>query len=163
MGHLQIIVTAGTALMAVMAALIRIRASDHPTSAKKILIPPLGMSTGYLMFLFPPTQIPWTWGLGAFITGVILFSYPLIQTSHFQVIDGQIYLKRSKAFIVILFTLLAIRMLAHNYVEHLVSLPQTAGLFFNLAFGMLLPWRVFMYIRYRKLWSKIHHSTSLRG
>ncbi|OYD07642.1 CcdC family protein [Paludifilum halophilum] len=156
MGHpmpinLHLTVTLGTLMMAVAFALIRLRSAKKPTNAKKIMIPPLGMSTGFMMFLYPSAQIPWTWAIAAFLTGAAFFSYPLIRTSRFQVQEGKIYLKRSKAFILILFVLLAVRMLAHNYVEHLISLPQTGGIFFILAFGMILPWRVAMYLQYKKL------------
>lgn len=157
MGHvfplnLQLVATLGTLFMALMVILIRLRASNKPTNAKKILMPPLGMSTGFLMFVFPPFRIPVTWGLAAFVTGTFLFALPLIHTSRFEVGEGgQVYLKRSKAFILILFALLIIRMGAHEYIEQFITLGQTAGLFFTLAFGMLLPWRIMMYWKYKKL------------
>ncbi|PTX64835.1 membrane protein CcdC involved in cytochrome C biogenesis [Melghirimyces profundicolus] len=156
--YLHVTVTLGTLLMALMFVVIRIRSAKKPTNAKKILMPPAGMSTGFLMFIFPPFRIPLTWGLAAFATGALLFAWPLIRTSRFRVRGGDIYLKRSKAFVSILFILLAVRMLAHEYVEHFITLEQTAGLFFILAFGMLLPWRVAMYLKYRKL--KEQSSTS---
>ncbi|WP_246064855.1 CcdC family protein [Melghirimyces algeriensis] len=130
---------------------IRLRSVRKPTNTKKIIMPPIGMSTGFFMFIFPVFRIPLSWGITAFITGTLLFSWPLIKTSQFEVIDGKIYLKRSKAFIWILLLLLFIRMFAHEYVEQLISLEQTASLFFVLAFGMLLPWRTAMYIRYKQL------------
>lgn len=157
MGHvfplnLQLVATFGTLFMALMLIFIRLRAAKKPTNVKKILMPPIGMSTGFLMFVFPPFRIPFTWGLVAFVTGALLFAWPLIRTSRFEVgSDGEIYLKRSKAFILILFLLLAIRMGAHEYIEGIISLEQTAGVFFTLAFGMLLPWRVAMYWQYKKL------------
>jgi len=60
-------------------------------------------------------------------------------------------LKRSLSFVVILLVLLSVRLLLHGYVEQYISIPQTAGLFFTLAFGMILPWRAGMYLRYRRL------------
>ncbi|MGA9175133.1 MAG: cytochrome c biogenesis protein CcdC [Thermoactinomyces sp.] len=138
-------------IMASMVIFIRLRAAKKPTNAKKILIPPLGMSTGFLMFLYPPMRVPWSWAGIAFLAGAILFSYPLIKTSHFEMIDDKVYLKRSRAFIFILIGLFILRMILHDYIEHLVSVEQTAALFFILAFGMLLPWRLAMYMKYRKL------------
>ncbi|WP_312029473.1 CcdC protein domain-containing protein [Paenibacillus sedimenti] len=35
--------------------------------------------------------------------------------------------------------------------EAFVSIYQTGAIFFILAYGMLLPWRVAMYAQYRKL------------
>lgn len=133
---------------------IRLKASNKPTSAKKIIMPPIGMSTGFLMFVVPMTRIPWTYALVSFLTGAIIFAYPLIKTSKFHRIGDQIYLKRSNMFIVVIVALLAIRLLLHDVVEQYVTLPQSAGIFFILAFGMLLPWRLAMYKQYRQLTSE---------
>ncbi|WP_058301754.1 CcdC family protein [Gorillibacterium timonense] len=139
-----------SALFALSVIGIRLKAAGRPTSERKIIIPPLGMSTGFAMFIFPFMRIPFTWGLLAFLAGALFFSYPLIRTSKFEAIEGHIYLKRSKAFIVILLVLLVIRLILHDYVEQYVSLGQTGALFFLLAFGMLLPWRLAMLVQYRK-------------
>lgn len=130
---------------------LRVKASKKPTNAKKILIPPLGMSTGFLMFIYPPTHIPISWALIAFLTGMIFLASPLILTSKFQVIDGEIYLKKSNALIGVLALLLILRLGLHGYIEQHISLFKTASLFFILAFGMLLPWRLAMYYQYKKL------------
>ncbi|MDN4594773.1 CcdC family protein [Polycladomyces subterraneus] len=157
----HIAATLGSIVMALTFVVIRLRATKKPTSAKKIILPPIAMSTGFLMFLYPSTHIPVTWGIIAFLAGAVFFSYPLIRTSHFHVVDGDIYLKRSKAFIFILLGLLILRLGLHSYVEELFSIPQTGAVFFILAFGMILPWRVAMYIQYRRLLKKIktesHH------
>jgi len=137
---------AGSAIIAV-----RLKASTKPTSLRKIWIPPLGMSTGFLMFLYAPTHIPWLWAAAAVLAGALFFSYPLIWTSKFEARDGHIYLVRSKAFIFIIVALLVVRLLLHDVVERAVSLPQTGALFFLLAFGMIVPWRLAMARRYRTL------------
>lgn len=147
----HIFITIVPIMMALTFIVIRLRAAKKPTSAKKIILPPLAMSTGFLMFLYPSTHIPVSWGIIAFLAGAVLFSYPLIRTSRFHVVDGKIYLKRSKAFIFILLGLLALRLGLHTYVEHIFSIPQTGAVFFILAFGMILPWRVAMYLQYRRL------------
>jgi membrane protein CcdC involved in cytochrome C biogenesis len=158
---LHIAATLGSIIMALTFVVIRLRAAKKPTSAKKIILPPIAMSTGFLMFLYPPTRIPVSWGIIAFLAGAVFFSYPLIRTSHFQVVGGDIYLKRSKAFIFILLGLLILRLGLHTYVEEHISIPQTGAVFFILAFGMILPWRVAMYLQYRQLLKKIktesHH------
>lgn len=136
-------------------AILRIRATKKPTNAKKILIPPIGMSTGFAMFLYPPTHIPWSWAALAFLAGMIFLAIPLIITSRFHIVDGEIYLKKSRAFVFILFILLSARIGLHSYIEQHISIMETAGLFFILAFGMLLPWRMAMYQQYRKLANQI--------
>jgi membrane protein CcdC involved in cytochrome C biogenesis len=148
--NLQLIVSVGAVCMALMAIAVRMRAAKKPTNAKKILIPPLGMSTGFLMFVAPQTHIPWSYALLALVVG-FGFAIPLIRTSHFEIVDRAVYLKRSKAFPIILLSLLVIRVALHNYVQEFISLPQTGAVFFILAFGMLLPWRIAMYGRYKKV------------
>lgn len=137
--------------MALTFVVIRLRAAKKPTSAKKIILPPIAMSTGFLMFLYPPTRIPFSWGIIAFLAGAVFFSYPLIRTSQFHIVGDDIYLKRSKAFVFILLGLLLLRLGLHTYVEEHISIPQTGAVFFILAFGMILPWRVAMYLQYRRL------------
>ncbi|MGV3488349.1 MAG: CcdC family protein [Tuberibacillus sp.] len=137
-------------VFAVSVIFVRLKASNKPTNAKKILLPPVFMSTGFLMFIFPQTRLPITELLEAFLVGMI-FSVLLIKTSKFHIIDGEVYLKRSKAFIFILVGLLIIRTIIKIFLEQEVHLGQTAGIFFTLAFGMILPWRVAMYIMYKRL------------
>lgn len=153
--NLHLIVMLGFCFMAVMIMIIRLRVAKKPATIKKILIPPLGMSTGFLMFLYPPFQIPWSWTIITFITGAVFLSLPLILTSKFHIVDQDIYLKPSRAFTGILITLLVLRLVLHSYIEQYISLFQTGSLFFILAFGMLLPWRIAMYVQYKKLYSQI--------
>lgn len=129
---------------------VRLKASNKPTNAKKILLPPLFMSTGFFMFIAPETWISISEAIGAFLVGT-LFSILLIKTSRFERHDGRIYLKRSKAFAFILIGLLIIRTMIKVVMEQSVNLPQTGAIFFILAFGMLLPWRIAMYVMYRRL------------
>jgi membrane protein CcdC involved in cytochrome C biogenesis len=150
-------------IFAIMVIMIRIRAMKKPTHAKKIILPPLGMSTGFLMFLYPPTHIPLIWGLTAFAVGAVFLSIPLIQTSKLQVIDQQIYLKRSRAFIFILITLLVLRLSLHTYLAQHITIFQTAALFFVLAFGMLLPWRMVMYYQYKQLQKQLWQKTTAQS
>lgn len=129
---------------------VRLRAARKPTNAKKILIPPIMMSTGFLMYISPETRVPILYAVFAFLAGVLL-SYPLIITSKMFVREHEVFLHRSKAFIYILLGLLVIRMILHSAVEQYVDVYQTGSLFFVLAFGMLLPWRIAMFLEYRKL------------
>ncbi|WP_074011037.1 CcdC family protein [Numidum massiliense] len=148
----QLLLTIGAACMALFVIVLRLRATKKPTSAKKILMPPIGMSTGFFMFVFPQTHIPLTYALFALLVGC-LFAVPLIKTSKMAVDGGDVYLKPSKVFPFILLGFLAIRIVLHDVVQNYVSLEQTASIFFILAFGMLAPWRLAMYARFRKLLS----------
>ena len=60
-------------------------------------------------------------------------------------------MKRSGAFFAVVIVLAAIRFLARGYLDTLISMEQTAALFFVLAFGMILRWRMSMLFEYRAL------------
>ena len=151
---LQVLSTLVIVIGAIAVIIIRMRAAKKPTSARKILIPPIGMSTGFFMFLFPFMRIPLLYALAAFLVGLV-FSVPLITSSKMhRGADEQVYLKRSPTFILVLLGLLVVRVLLHTYIEKFVSIPQTGAVFFILAFGMLLPWRIAMYLAYRRFLRK---------
>jgi membrane protein CcdC involved in cytochrome C biogenesis len=134
-----------------MIILLRMRASNRPTTLRKIIIPPLGMSTGFMMFIEPAFRIPFLWALTAFVIGAVVFSYPLIRSTTLNERNGIIYMNQSKAFLGIIICMLAIRLLLHDYVEHYISVPQTGGLFFILAFGMIVTWRLSMLRAYLRI------------
>lgn len=129
----------------------RVRETRRPVSARSIVIPPLGMSTGFCMFLAPVMRVPWSWAASAFLVGAALFSYPLARASALAWDGGQIVMRRSRAFLAILLGLVIVRIALRDYLEHVISPQQTAGIFFILAFGMILRWRAAMYLSYRKL------------
>ena len=146
---LRILVTICTALFAVTVILVRLKASNRPVTIKKIVIPPLGMATGALMFLYPPTHFPFWWGCIAFAVGWLLFSYPLIRTTKFEEREREIFVQRSPGFAVILLGLLVVRLVLHEVIEQYVTIPQTGGLFFLLAFGTITRWRLYMLKEYQ--------------
>ena len=147
--HLPLLVTSVLGAIAVM--VWRLRETSRPVNARRIVIPPLGMSTGFCMFFFPPTRIPLAWGLTAFALGLLVLSYPLIKTSTLRREGELVLLQRSKAFLWVIIGLFAVRFGARAYVERYVSPLQTGAIFFVLAFGMILRWRIAMYLQYRKL------------
>ncbi|HVI96991.1 MAG TPA: CcdC protein domain-containing protein, partial [Anaeromyxobacter sp.] len=63
-------------------------------------------------------------------------------------------LQRSKAFLWILLALVAVRFALRAWVEQVVTPAQTAGLFFILAFGMIVRWRASMHVAYLRLRSR---------
>jgi membrane protein CcdC involved in cytochrome C biogenesis len=132
---------------------IRMKAQKKPVSSKKIILPPLFMSTGALMFIFPFFRVTLGELLEALTVGM-LFSILLIKTSKFEIRDNDIYLKRSKAFAFILIGLLIIRIVAKSILSTTIDYGALSGMFWILAFGMIVPWRIAMYIQYRKLYQE---------
>lgn len=129
----------------------RLRETTRPVTLRKIVIPPLGMSTGLSMFAYAPTRIPLSWAAAAFAVGVLFLSYPLVKTSRLVRQGDVIFLQRSRAFLWILLGLVAVRFAARVYVEQHLSTFQTGSIFFLLAFGMIVRWRVAMLREYRSL------------
>jgi membrane protein CcdC involved in cytochrome C biogenesis len=129
----------------------RIHETRSAVSLKKILVPPAGMATGFSMFAVPAFHIPWLWALVAFVTGATLFAWPLLATTRLYRQGEAIMMKRSPAFLVVIVALLAIRFFADGYFSRFLTVPQTAGTFFILAFGMIVCWRGSLFLNYRKL------------
>ncbi|QAS50903.1 CcdC family protein [Halobacillus litoralis] len=138
------------ACMATGMIFIRLRASRQPASVKKIILPPFFMSTGALMFIFPEFRVQWSQVIEALLVGVI-FSFFLIRTSKLEVRGGDIFLKPSKAFVFILFGLLILRVIFKLIIGQHVSFGETSGMFFLLALGMILTWRLAMLRQYLQL------------
>jgi len=129
----------------------RIREGRTAVTVKKIVMPPVGMATGFCMFFVPAFRVPWTWALGAFLIGVVALAYPLLITSRLVRTGNTIMMQRSNAFFLVVIALAAIRFFARGYFDRIMSIDQTAGLFFVLAFGMILRWRLRMLTEYRAL------------
>ncbi|KAB2494472.1 CcdC family protein [Priestia endophytica] len=147
-------------LMALTVIMVRIKASKKPTNAKKIILPPFFMSTGALMFIDPFFRVSLSEFLEAILLGM-LFSILLIKTSKFEIRDEAIYLKRSKAFALILITLLIVRIGLKSYLSMSIDIGQLSGMFWILAFGMIVPWRIAMYRSYRKLEQEMFNKTKM--
>jgi len=140
------------ALFGAMAILVwRVRESQRPVTLRSLIVPPLGISTGFSMFVVPAFRIPWTWGLTAFVLGAGLFAYPLIATSRLRRDGEQVMMTRSRWFLLILIGLVALRFALREYVGNVLTPPETAGLFFVLAFGMIVRWRTTLVFEYRRL------------
>lgn len=136
--------------MGVMVLFVRMKAAKKPTNAKKIILPPVFMSTGAFMYVFEQFRITPMEILEATTVGM-LFSILLIKTSKFEIRENDIYLKRSKAFIFILVGLLAVRIVGKLILSTTIEVGQLSGMFWMLAFAMIVPWRIAMYINYKKL------------
>jgi len=129
----------------------RIREGRTAVTIRKIVMPPLGMSTGFCMFLVPAFRVPWAWAAIAFLAGAILLAWPLLATSRLIRTGEAIMMERSAAFFGVVIFLAAIRFLARGYLDKVMSIQQTGGLFFILAFGMIVRWRLRMLMEYRAL------------
>lgn len=149
--NIMIIVSTMIALgMGILVTTIRAKAAKKPASVKKILLPPLFMSTGALMFVFPFFRVSGMEIIEALAVGIV-FSSVLIWTSKFEKRDGEIYLKQSKAFIFILIGLLIVRLVGKLILSSSIDVGELSGMFWILAFGMIVPWRIAMYLQFRKL------------
>lgn len=147
---LWIVTTIGALFMGVMVLFIRLRAQKKPVTAKKIIIPPIAMSTGALMFLFEEFRIEPIQIAEAALIGV-LFSTVLIFTSKFEVRDSIIFMKQSKAFPFILIGLLIVRIIMKLVFANSLDVGELGGMFYIVAFSMILPWRLAMLVKFKKL------------
>ena len=91
----------------------------------------------------------------AILVGMI-FSILLIKTSQFEIKDHEIYMKRSKAFAFILIGLLIARILLKLVIGSTIHIEELAGMFFLLAYGMIIPWRISMYVKFKKMEKKLY-------
>lgn len=152
LGHLRPLIAAAVSLAGAAAMIAwRLQETRTPVTARKIIAPPLGMSTGLAMFLYPAARVPWSWAAAAFLLGALVLSIPLVRTTRLERRGDEIVMQRSRAFLAILLGLLVVRFALRAYVEQYVSTIQTGGLFFLLAFGMILRWRGTMWLEFRRL------------
>ncbi|MGO8934518.1 MAG: CcdC family protein [Terracidiphilus sp.] len=152
--HSTPLITAIVSLIGLAGVLAwRIREGRSAVTLKKIVMPPLGMATGFCMFIVPAFRVPWTWGLGAFFIGAVIFAYPLLLTSDLHLQNGVIMMKRSSAFFAVIIVLAVVRYLARGFFDRFLTLEQTGALFYLLAFGMILRWRAKLFFAWRTLTS----------
>ena len=141
-----------TSIAGAIAVMIwRVRESRTAVSAKKIIVPPLGMATGFCMFFAPPFRVPWSWAGIAFLLGALVLAYPLLRTSRLARDGDTVMAQRSHASFAVVILLGGIRVAARGYLDRVLTVQQTADLFFILAFGMILRWRTTMFLQYRAL------------
>ncbi len=144
--------------MGTLAFIVRTKAAKKPISPKRIILPPLFMSTGALMFLFEEFRVPFPQVIEAICVG-LLFSVVLIITTNFEEKDDKLYVKKSKAFLIILFSLLIIRFVAKLILSSSINVGELGGMFWILAFGMIVPWRIGMLVKYYKLKNTIEKTS----
>lgn len=140
--------------MAVTMIFIRLKVSKRPATVKKIVLPPLFMSTGAFMFIFPEFRISSLEMVQAIGLGIV-FSLFLIKTTSLEIKNNDIYLRPSKAFVFILFGLLIMRTIIKLIIGSTISFGETSGMFFLLAFVMILIWRLVILIKYLQFKQKL--------
>lgn len=151
MPHLNLLSLLASVGGAIAVLVWRVQETRTPVSARKIVIPPLGMATGFCMFIAPLFRVPWSWALVAFALGALVLAYPLLLTSKLVREGERVTMQRSNIFFAVIVVLAGIRIGARAYLDTVLTVPQTAGLFFILAFGMILRWRTQMYLEYQRL------------
>jgi membrane protein CcdC involved in cytochrome C biogenesis len=150
--HFHPLVTVAASLFGAAAMIAwRFRETSRPITLRRIVAPPLGMSTGLAMFVAPSARVPLTWAAAAFLLGAVVLAIPVAHASRLVRRGDAILLERSRAFLWILLGLVAVRFALRTWVEHVLSPIQTASLFFLLALGMIVRWRVAMLLAYRRL------------
>lgn len=148
------VITAVVSLVGLAGVLAwRVREGRTAVTMKKIVMPPIGMATGFCMFFVPQCRVPFFWGLGVFLTGAVVLAFPLLLTSDLHLQNGVVMMKRSSAFFSVIIVLAVVRYLARGYFDRFLSLEQTGSLFYLLAFGMILRWRLKLVLAYRALTS----------
>ncbi|NWK83794.1 DUF1453 family protein [Staphylococcus sp. GSSP0090] len=141
-------------LMGIGVIVVRMKAQQFPVNEKKIILPPFFMATGALMYVVPYFRLTGTEILECIIMG-LLFSTILIWTSRFETHGSEIYMKRSKAFPIILISLLLIRTVIKIFISNQIDPGEIAGMFFLLAFCMIVPWRIAMLYKFKKIKSTL--------
>ncbi|WP_002147224.1 cytochrome c biogenesis protein CcdC [Bacillus cereus] len=119
-------------------------------TGKRILWPLLFLTPGILLFFGPVhpaiLQVTIAASIGA------IFAIPLIfLTNYERREDGNIYTKKSAAFLI---TFIGIVILRYSSRQYIVGLDlQTIGLlFYVVAVSYIIPWRIVCYIKFRKVW-----------
>jgi membrane protein CcdC involved in cytochrome C biogenesis len=130
----------------------RMRSMNRPINNKgrRLLLPLFFLLPGFSLYAAPIQLAGWQICIAAGIG--LLLSIPLIILSGYEVReDGQIYAKKSIAFIA---TFLVIVLLRAYFRRHLQGLdPKSIGiLFYTLAVCYIVPWRIGCYMKFRKVY-----------
>lgn len=139
--------------MVVVVNIVRFKNTQKPVKGKMaLMMPAIGMAMGFSMFINEALRPTMEQVIISIVLGA-LFSIVLIQTSKFEVKEGQIFLQRSKWFAMGIFGLLFLRMGMKFFLTGSMELDagQMSGSFFVMAYFMILPWRLGMLYNYTKI------------
>jgi len=147
------------AFIAVLVLWRRTRSMYRPIRGNgiRLLIPLLFIIPGLSLIFNPNVNEPaWAFGI-AFGLGVI-FSIPLIWTTNYEVReDNLIYSKKNWGFIAAFIGIVFIRFALRQELSDLDPQGKTA-LFMLVAFGYIIPWRVFSFIKFRRVANQLQLS-----
>jgi membrane protein CcdC involved in cytochrome C biogenesis len=129
----------------------RLREARRPVSARSIVLPPVMMSTGLAMFGVPQFRVPMIWAAAALLVGATVLAQPLVRATRLERDARHVRMRASRGFVFVLIALALARLLLRDSIDGLVSPAQTASLFYLMAFGMIVRWRLGMWRRYRAL------------
>ncbi|MGN4422514.1 CcdC family protein [Bacillus cereus group sp. MYBK30-1] len=119
-------------------------------TGKRILWPLLFLTPGILLLFGPVHPAILQVGIAIFIGA--LFAIPLIVLTNYERRDdGNIYTKKSAAFLI---TFIALVVLRYGSRQYIVDLDQQtiSLLFYVVAVSYIIPWRIACYIKFRKVW-----------
>jgi membrane protein CcdC involved in cytochrome C biogenesis len=140
------------ALLGAIAILVfRWQEGLRPITTRSLLLPPLGMSTGLLMFWWPPTRVPPHWAALGLALGAGLLAIPLLLSSPLENREGKVFMQRSPYFMLIVLSLMSLRFLLRHWLGAYLSWPQTGAIFYLIALGMMWRWRLTLWFKYRRL------------
>ncbi|HGA0509664.1 TPA: CcdC family protein [Bacillus pacificus] len=126
-------------------------------SGKRILWPLLFLTPGVVWFFGPVHPAILQVVIAVFIG--VLFAVPLIVLTNYERRDdGNIYTKKSAAFLITFIVLIVLRYGSRKYIVDLDQ--QTIGLlFYVVAVSYIIPWRIACFIKFRKvLWGNSNHT-----
>lgn len=142
--------------------LYRVRETMRPITIRKIILPPIFMSTGAFMYIVPAFRLTSLDIIEAILLGAICSIF-LVRTSKFEVKENQVYLQRSKAFLIVILGLVIVRTGIKSILSTEINYGELSGMFFLVAFVMIVIWRVNMYIKYKKIEKEIQFNLIEEG
>ena len=119
-------------------------------TGKRILWPLLFLTPGILLFFGPVHPALLQVSYSSIHWGVFSQSHLYILTNYERREDGNIYTKKSAAFLITFIGLVILRYGSRQYIVDLDQ--QTIGLlFYVVAVSYIIPWRIACYIKFRKV------------
>jgi membrane protein CcdC involved in cytochrome C biogenesis len=89
--------------------------------------------------------------MAAWLVGAVVLAQPLVRATKLERDAHHVRLRSSRGFVLVLIGLALVRLVLRKYLDNVVSPTQTAGLFFLLAYGMIIRWRITLLQRFRAL------------
>ncbi|MHC0038354.1 cytochrome c biogenesis protein CcdC [Pseudoneobacillus sp. C159] len=128
----------------------RIKESHRPIkgSGIRILLPILSLVPVLYIFSQPPLQLT-IWEIGVAASLGVLLAIPLVMTTNYEIRqDGQIYAQKNKSFFIALVAVLAIRIVARQYISEMDP-ASLSMLFITVAFSYITIWRTASFVKFK--------------